>query len=1685
MPISVVGIGASAGGVQVLQQLFAEMPTRTGLAFVVVMHLSPDHVSNLAEILQARTEMQVIQVTKTVKVERDRVYVIPPSKHLSMNDGMLVLSRPQQETGRRVTIDLFFRTLAQQYGQRAVCVILSGTDSDGVIGLKHIKAQGGVTITQDPAEAEFDSMPRHAIETGMVDWVLPASAIPMRLVDYVQNEKAITLPPEKNGEEESALPDLAESSGGGPLLAKETSAPDDEKAISQVLVFLRSQTGHDFFHYKRATVLRRIARRLQVNSLKTLPRYLEFLQTHPGEARALLSDLLINVTHFFRDPTVFGALQANIPQLFAGKGPDDQLRVWVPGCATGEEAYSIAILLWEAAVRLERPPAIQIFATDLDDEAVRSAREGIYPTTIEADVSPERLRRFFFEFHGRHRIRKEVRELLLFAPHDLLRDSPFSRLDLISCRNLLIYLKPEAQHRALDIFHFGLRPGGLLVLGNAESVDGDHVLFAPLDKQNRIYVRRNVARWPMVQLLKGARQDRRQDGIAAPRLAVLPEVTELAPPESAQPQLSATQQRLQSLSEIHVRLIEKHGPASVLVNEAYDIIHLSARAASLLRFTTGEPSTNLLQLVDESLRLELRTALFRAAQSGEPVAVSGIQSERDGALHLVDFRVWPLAGANDETLTFMLMLEDRPATEEGKVEGSRPQSHEPVTRHLEEELRQTRGRLNSTVEHYETSNEELKAANEELQAMNEEMRSASEELETSKEELQSVNEELTTLNQELKSNIEELNHTNSDLQNLIASTDIATIFLDTDLRIKRYTPLSRELFNLRPADLDRPLSDITTKLEYTALIDDATRVLRTLEKTEREVPGAGDNTYLARLSPYRTVDDRINGLVVSFVNTTAIKQAEIALAKSEEEFRRGIEEAPIPMIMQAEDGQVLQISRSWTALTGYTTEDIPTFDAWLNKAYGFGGEDLRARVRQSFHGETPLEQVEFDIITRDGERRTWSFSASPIGALRDGRRFIIGMALDITDSKRSGEDLRRSEEKYRTLFDSMDEGFCIIEVLFDKKSRPVDYRFVDVNPAFARQTGIKNGTGKRMREIAPEHESHWFDIYGRIALTGQPYRFQERAEQLHRFYDVYAFRVGEPEERKVAIFFNDITKRKRSEEELLTTRNQLAAELSALARLHDLNTRMLASEKIEPFLEEVLESVMELQGAESGSIQLLNQASGALEVIASRGFKQALLDHFAKSPVDASSACGRAWQRRKRVVIEDVTKDSAYRKHRKAAAAAGYRAVVSTPLTDRAGETVGILNIHFANPHCPSERDLRLTDLYASQAAEIVSLKLAGHRLRESEERYRLLVEGTPDYAMFLIDPGNRITYWSAGAEKVFGWKANEAIGQNGRLIFTPEDRTGRQEKRELAVALRDGYAPDRRWHTRKDGRRIWIDGVMRRLDHADGSLRGFAKIARDATDLHTAEDELTRARDELEQRVIDRTKDLTATNTELEQTIAQRQQLERELLEISEREKRRIGEDLHDMVCQDLTATALFLKSSAKQLAEESPRASQTLEESAETVNRNVGAARELARGLQAMELTAGGFTNALRTLVDHASENSQIRCHFKAVRGIRVSDESIALHVYRIVQEAITNAIKHSEAKNVFVSLDRSPTSVSVKIRDDGKGFLERRRRKGLGLHMMRYRANALGGELKIGRGTKGGTEITCVIPNPSARQ
>ncbi|HSV60944.1 MAG TPA: chemotaxis protein CheB [Variovorax sp.] len=850
----VVGIGASAGGLAALQTFFAQLPPDSGMAFVVILHLSPKHESNAAEILQRSTAMPVVQVQGRAGIEADHVYIIPPTSDLEMDDGCLRLQALQRTRGGvHAAIDLFFRTLAQVHGERGICVVLSGTGSDGAVGLTRVKEAGGVTLAQSPADAEYDGMPRAAIATGMVDIVLPVGQIPQRLVALWNNMRHIRMPADITAK----LDTEAEQA--------HTPAQRAETALADIMTLMRLHTRHDFKHYKRATVLRRIERRLQVNGLPDLPAYRDHIRHNPGEAPHLLQDLLISVTNFFRDREAFEALEREvIPTLFEGqRAVDEPIRVWVAGCATGEEAYSIAILLREQIERAHAMADFQIFATDIDDRAVAVARAGLYPGAISTDVSPQRLARFFVKEGESYRVIKPIREKVLFAAHNVLRDPPFSRLDLVCCRNLLIYLERRAQASILDMFRFALKPNATLFLGVSESPDAAGESFVAVDKKHRIY----------------------RSAPGAGPVRNLPTLVAEPPDGRARSVVGLRSERRQaSNAEIHRRSLEQLLPPSVLVDAQFNILHLSEGAGLYMEHGSGLPSHNLLSNVSPELRLELRSALRAASQSRQNVEVRNVRLDRGGQPRSLHLSVRPFKSEEDAELALVVFDEadaQAPAEDLSQLD----EATRKLVTHLEQENRQLKEHLQETIEHSETSTEELKASNEELQAINEELRSATEELETSKEELQATNEELTTVNYELKLKVEETGLINDDLQNFIASADIATVFVDRGLNIKRFTPQAATLFNLISSDVGRSLLDITHRLEYPALGDDAQQVFVSLRVIERSMKSNDGKQFLARFLPYRTAEDKIVGAVLTFIDITALHAARQEVHAGEERLR--------------------------------------------------------------------------------------------------------------------------------------------------------------------------------------------------------------------------------------------------------------------------------------------------------------------------------------------------------------------------------------------------------------------------------------------------------------------------------------------------------------------------------------------------------------------------------------------------------------------------------------------------------------------------------------------------------------------------------------------------------------------------------------------------------------------------------
>lgn len=988
--VPLIGIGASASALPQVQALLRGMPQANGLAFVVLRHDPPaQEEGQWAERLGEATGMRVVPLQGSVRIEPDTVYLIPSQRGARALGGTLLLTDGEPEHGRMV-IDLFLRSMADTHGSHAAAVVFSGAGADGAIGIKRVKERGGLTVAQDPDEAMHEAMPRAAIGTGMVDWVLPAREMPHRLLSYFRLEPQLKLPRED----------------GAQLSEVARAAPDEDVPLREILTLLRTRTGRDFAHYKRATILRRIGRRMQVNGVETLPQYLDCLRTRPGEPVALLQDLLITVTNFFRDAACFAALQQQIPGLFKDKGPHDSVRVWVAACATGEEAYTIAMLLADHARTLAAPPLVQVFATDLDEDAISAAREGIYPEAIEADVSEERLRRYFVKEHRGYRVRRELRETVLFAVHDVLKDSPFSRLDLVTCRNLLIYLTREAQRRVFDIFHFALLPQGKLFLGSSEAVEDGSPLFSVIDKKHRIYGQRSAPRMglpvpsapgTLVQALQ-MQQNLKEPPVVAGRA-----FSQNLQAANSRPRPQQGE-RVASWGEVHLRLLEHLAPPSVLVDAEFDIVHLSPSAGRYLQLGGGEPTRNLLRSVPPSLRIELRAALYQAAQSHAAVELPPLAVELPGSkASSVAIRVAP---ANDiGTNLYLVVLQEQVAAVAVQAPEAGPDAADPVAQHLDREIERLKSHLRDTVEQYEASTEELKASNEELQAMNEELRSATEELETSREELQSINEELTTVNHELKSKVEELGHANSDMHNLMDATAIATVFLDRDLRITRYTPSVVGLFNLIPTDVGRPLADLTTHLQYADLGNDARRVLEKLVPVEREVGQSDGSWYLARLLPYRTIEDRIAGVVLSFVNITERKQAE--------EMRLWLS----AVVNATTDGIVSfsldQTILSWNSgaerIFGYTAEETIGRPLSMLAPQGAGQEALVARIGAAGH----VENMGTVRMRKDGSEVHVALTISPV---RDaGGQVMAGTAIvrDISAASAAAAALRATDEKLR------------------------------------------------------------------------------------------------------------------------------------------------------------------------------------------------------------------------------------------------------------------------------------------------------------------------------------------------------------------------------------------------------------------------------------------------------------------------------------------------------------------------------------------------------------------------------------------------------------------------------------------------------------------------------------------------
>jgi two-component system CheB/CheR fusion protein len=855
----IVGIGASAGGLAAFEAFFSGMPTVTesGMAFVLVQHLAPDHKSILSELVKRYTKMDVFEVVDGMMVKPNCAYIIPPNRDMAFLNGRLQLMEPTAPRGMRLPIDFFFRSLAQDQHELATCIVLSGTGSDGTLGVRAVKSEGGMVMAQEPKSTEYDGMPRSAIATGLVDYVLPPAEMAAQLIAYTartfgKSPRAVTLP-----------------------VAKE----DD--ALKKVFILLRAQTGHDFSQYKQNTTNRRIERRMALHQIVELDEYVHYLQQTPVEVEALFRDLLIGVTNFFRDPEAFDALREQvIPQLFAQKPAGAVIRVWVPGCSTGEEAYSIAILLQEHQQGLKQNFKVQIFATDIDSHAVEYARTGVYPAGVGEDILPERLTRFFAlePDDGAYRIHKSIRDMLIFSNQDVIRDPPFSKLDLISCRNLLIYMGGGLQKKLISLYHYALNPGGTLFLGTSETVGDSVELFTTMDSKSKLY-------------------RRKEEGQGAPSLGTgnfLPPLSEEGPFQRHSRKVASDGKVLRQMTER--ALLQQYAPTGVLVNERGDILYIHGRSGRYLEPAAGEASLNILKMARAGLRHDLTTALSKAAANNEQVSRPGLSVKTNGAFTTVNLTIRPVADNPDAAVAsggggFLVIFEEGPgadlpkqaapvAADEGAGASDTDIDARIVT--LKEQLREKEEYLHTASAQLETSNEELKSSIEELQSVNEELQSTNEELETSKEELQSLNEELATVNSELQAKVADLSRSNNDLNNLLAGTGVGTIFVDHHLRIQRFTPSVTQVINLISSDVGRPVGHILSNLTgYDRLVLDVQEVLDNLVPKEVEVQTLAGVWYLLRIRPYRTLENVIEGAVITFTDISEMKNARAVLQEAE------------------------------------------------------------------------------------------------------------------------------------------------------------------------------------------------------------------------------------------------------------------------------------------------------------------------------------------------------------------------------------------------------------------------------------------------------------------------------------------------------------------------------------------------------------------------------------------------------------------------------------------------------------------------------------------------------------------------------------------------------------------------------------------------------------------------------------
>ncbi|PHM07981.1 chemotaxis protein CheB [Nostoc sp. 'Peltigera malacea cyanobiont' DB3992] len=973
----IVGIAASAGGLEAFTQVLRHLLTDTGMAFVLIQHLDPNHKSLLSEILARTTQMPVIEVQDGMSVEPNKVYIIPPNTKMMLSGGVLQLTPREKVHGKYMPADAFFTSLAADRGYKAIAVVLSGADGDGSLGLKAIKAAGGVTFAQCEDTAKFDSMPNTAVATGNVDFILPPQKIAEELVNLSRN------------------PFISNSL---PAIAIEK-LPEQGDALATIFVLLRSQTGVDFSHYKPNTLDRRIQRRMLLYKLERLQDYAEYLQNNPGEVKALYEEILIHVTHFFRDPEVFQLLKERVfPTIIQNKSAELPIRIWVAGCSTGEEVYSIAISLLEVLSNKVTSPPIQIFATDISEIAIDKARTGIYAENQMVEVPPESRRRFFNAIEGGgYQISKAVRELCVFARQNLGSDPPFSNLDLISCRNVLIYLDETLQKRILPIFHYSLNPTGFLLLGTSESIGKYSDLFTLIDKKYKIYAKKLTANRPILSFVTSN----------YPLVKVEePKLTNENPSDEFDLERKTDQ-----------LILNRYAPVGVVINNKMDVLQLRGEIDLYLKLSPGKPSLNLFKMVRQGLLVELRATIYQAQRQKILVRKEGLRIESGDTSKIINLEVIPFKPATDEELYFLVLFESAPppvnnlSTVNPESQEQSDLAQEIVRLRLElataiQERAATQEYLQAVIQEQEHINQDLKVANEEILSSNEELQSTNEELETAKEEIQATNEELNTTNEELRSRNLELHQVNNDLTNLLASINIPILILTSDLRVRRFTPMAQRLFNLIPADAGRPLSDIRANLDVPELETLILEVLDTLSIKELEVQTLGGHWYNLRIRPYRTTENQIDGVVLVLIDIDVLKRSAATLEQARNYAEAIVETVQVPLIVLDSDFRVNKANRSF-----YETFQVSPSETAQSLIFELGNGQwnlpgLRSLLEDILANDTSIQNLEIEHRFEQIGQKTMLLNGWKIIQQGDAHRILLTIE-DISDRKQF--ELERSK----------------------------------------------------------------------------------------------------------------------------------------------------------------------------------------------------------------------------------------------------------------------------------------------------------------------------------------------------------------------------------------------------------------------------------------------------------------------------------------------------------------------------------------------------------------------------------------------------------------------------------------------------------------------------------------------------